>query len=87
MFQVLILICSIGVSRSDCQIETATDVIQGPVVANEIMCALHGQAYIAPTAIAPRPDKEYVKLKCQRAPAVKEALQRRATRAAAGGRP
>jgi hypothetical protein len=66
MFQVLILICAAGVAPADCQIETAIDVIHGPRVASEIMCGLHGQAYIAQTSLRPGRAGEYVKLACLR---------------------
>ncbi len=68
MLQVLILVCSISVAPADCQIETALEVINGPPAENEMMCGLHGQAYIAQTSLVPRFDREYVKLKCLRRP-------------------
>jgi hypothetical protein len=73
MFQVLVLICSLDLAPSQCQGDTALDVIRGPVVANEIMCGLHGQAYIAPTAIPNRGAKEYVKIACLRSRRIGEA--------------
>lgn len=66
MFQVLILVCSVNLAPADCQIETALDLINGPPVANEVMCGLHGQAYIAQTSLSPRSAGEYVKVKCMR---------------------
>lgn len=64
MFQILILICSIDVPPAECQIGTALDLIHGPRVPNEVMCGLHGQAYIAQTSLElPRPG-EYIKVKC-----------------------
>jgi hypothetical protein len=66
MFQVLILVCSIGVAPADCQIETALDVVNGPLVASEMLCGLHGQAYIAQTSLRPASPGEYVKVKCLR---------------------
>jgi hypothetical protein len=63
---VVILICSTSLGRSDCQMNTALDVIRGPNVANEMMCALQGQTTIAATAVAPRNGDEYVKILCVR---------------------
>lgn len=65
MFKVLILVCSINTTPADCQTDTAVDVISGPEAANQSVCGLHGQAYIADTALgtALRAD-EYVKVKC-----------------------
>jgi hypothetical protein len=40
---VVILICSASLDRPDCQLNTALDVIRGPNVANEMMCALPRQ--------------------------------------------
>ena len=67
MFKVLILVCSIQLSPPDCQTNTATAVISGPDAANESVCGLYGQAYVAETAIGTglRND-EYVKIKCTR---------------------
>lgn len=72
MFQVLVLICSLDLAPSQCRGDTALDVIRGPVVANEMMCGLHGQAYIAPTALPNRGAREYVKISCQRSRKVGE---------------
>jgi hypothetical protein len=77
MFQVLILICSVGLAPGDCQVETALDVVRGPSAPNALLCGLHGQAYIAPTALAPRGPGEYVKIKCLRQPPARQALQHR----------
>jgi hypothetical protein len=66
MFQVLILVCSVTLPASDCQSATALDVFRGPAVANEVMCALHGQAYLAQTSLGSRGPGEYLKIKCMR---------------------
>jgi hypothetical protein len=67
MFSVLILICSTALTPPQCQRETALDVIQGPQVANEIQCGLHGQAFYAETVMGGAlREGEYLKLKCQR---------------------
>ncbi len=77
MFRILILICSIHLAPSDCQIETALDVVYGPTVANEVMCGLHGQAYIATSTLAPRGPEEYVKIKCLPTLIIEREMQRR----------
>ena len=67
MFKVLILVCSINITPADCQMDTAVDVISGPEAANQSVCGLYGQAYIADTALgAALRDDEYVKVKCTR---------------------
>jgi hypothetical protein len=67
MFKVLILICSLNVAPGDCQTNTAIDVISGPEAANQSLCGLYGQAYIADTALGiQRHDNEYVKVRCTR---------------------
>lgn len=65
---VIILVCAVALARADCQPMTATTVIQGPPAVNEIMCVMHGQAYLAGTQIGRdlRPDEEYVKVLCRR---------------------
>jgi len=67
VFKILILVCSINLAPADCQTNTALDVISGPEAANQSVCGLYGQAYIADTALgtALRSD-EYVKVKCTR---------------------
>jgi hypothetical protein len=63
---VVILICSATLSRSECQLNTASDVMRAPNVANEIMCALSGQSMLAATALAPTGRDEYVNIVCIR---------------------
>jgi hypothetical protein len=63
---VVILVCSAAIGRADCQLNTALDVIRGPNVANEIMCAFMGQATLAATALKPRAGDEYIKVLCTR---------------------
>lgn len=67
MFKILILICSVGLSPAECRTDTALDVIQGPDASSEAMCGLHGQAYLAETALGERRrENEYVKISCTR---------------------
>lgn len=64
MLQVLILVCSVSVSPSECRPETALDVISGPDAGSLMSCMLGSQAMLARTAqIGQRPN-EYVKIRC-----------------------
>ena len=65
MLKMLILVCAVGIAPADCRPQSALDVISGPDVASPVMCGLHGQAYIAETALANRRhDDEYLKIVC-----------------------
>jgi hypothetical protein len=65
MLKMLILVCALGVSPAECRPQSALDVISGPDVAIPVMCGLHGQAYVADTALAiRRHDDEYLKIIC-----------------------
>jgi hypothetical protein len=67
MFKILILICSVNLAPAECQVNTALDVIDGPEASSEVLCGMHGQAYIADTALGVRPhEDEYVKVRCTR---------------------
>jgi hypothetical protein len=65
-YSILILVCSLSVSPSECRPDTAIDVVQGPKVPSAVQCGLMGQATIAGVAIAPREGEEYVKIVCRR---------------------
>lgn len=65
-FSIVVLVCSMSLSHSDCQPWNAIDVVQGPKVKNEVMCGLFGETQLAQTAIAPRPGEEYTKVMCIR---------------------
>jgi hypothetical protein len=80
VFQIMILICAIDIAHSSCQPNNASDVIRGPEVANELMCGLHGQAFLASTTLAPRSGREYLKIQCLRS-----SERREARREAEGG--
>lgn len=68
MLKMLILICAAGVSPADCRPQLALDVIRGPDVASPMLCGLHGQAYVAESALANRRrDDEYLKIVCVKA--------------------
>jgi hypothetical protein len=67
MFKILILICSVNLAPGDCQVNTALDVIDGPEAYSQALCGMHGQAFIADTALGVRHrDDEYVKVRCTR---------------------
>lgn len=81
MFKTVILVCAMNVAPPDCQNETALDIISGPLAANELMCGLHGQAYIAGAGYMERHPGEYIKIKCTRtAPTAKMAVRTEALR-------
>jgi hypothetical protein len=63
--KILILICALELS--DCSIETATVVIQGPEARTPAQCGLHGQAHLAGTATADYfDDDHYLRVVCKR---------------------
>ena len=63
-YSILILICSTALSHSDCEAKTAVDVVRGPTVNNEIMCALNAQTMIARTDLVQGDGSEYMKVVC-----------------------
>ena len=63
-YSIMILICSTALSHSDCQPDTALDVVRGPQVDNAIMCSLNAQTMIARTDLVPADGTEYVKVVC-----------------------
>lgn len=64
-FSALLLICSTTLTPPERQPSTALSVIAGPDTASEVQCALHGQAFVATTAVAPG-DGEFLKIQCRR---------------------
>ena len=65
MFRVILLVCAAHIHQSDCQINTALTVLQGPDASNEMACGLQSQAYFASTALAETlADDEYLKVTC-----------------------
>lgn len=66
MFQVLVLVCSIGIAPVDCQTDTAIRTIRGPEAGNEVQCGLYGQAYFAENGQYELGDGEYLKVMCTR---------------------
>jgi hypothetical protein len=63
-FSMMILICSTALSHSDCQPNTALDLMRGPPVDNAIMCSLNAQTMIARTDLVQGDGTHYVKVVC-----------------------
>jgi hypothetical protein len=69
MFQVVILLCSVGLSPAACDEVTATSVIAAPPAVTQIECMVSGQQYVADTALGDGLARDqYVKVRCTRAP-------------------
>jgi hypothetical protein len=65
VFEVIILVCSLGLSPAECQEDSAFDVIHAPVETGSVMnCGLYGQAFVAQTSLAKRLDGTYLKIRC-----------------------
>jgi hypothetical protein len=65
-YSIVILICSSALSHSDCQPNTALDVVRGPQVNNPVMCALDAQTMLARTDLVQAGEAQYVKVVCTR---------------------
>jgi hypothetical protein len=63
-YTVVILICSIALSHSDCQPGTALDVVRGPQVDNAITCAMNSQTMMARTDLVQGGHDQYMKVVC-----------------------
>ncbi len=61
-YSIIILICSAALSRADCQVNTAFDVVRGPEADNVMMCAMNAQMMMARTDLVR--DSEYIKVVC-----------------------
>ena len=70
MLTALVLVCSLAVTPElrDCDQSNATDVMRVPEeFSNPMTCMMHGQAYVADTAVGRRlADDERVKVACTR---------------------
>jgi hypothetical protein len=65
VLEVIILVCSLGLSPAECQEDSAFDVIHAPVETGSMMnCGLYGQAFVAQTSLAKRLDGTYLKIRC-----------------------
>ena len=65
-YSIIILVCSTTLSHSDCQADTALDVVRGPSVVNPIMCALNAQTMMARTDLVRGDRAQYMKVVCAR---------------------
>jgi hypothetical protein len=68
MLKIVILICAASLNHSACTMETALDIVQSMKVSTPQQCGFMSQAMLAPTAIIPDPDKQYVKVMCVHVP-------------------
>ncbi len=67
MFKVILLVCAASVPRSDCQPNTALQVVLGSDANNAISCLMQSQSSLAGTTIGRTLSKaEYIKVKCVR---------------------
>jgi len=62
-YSIVILICSASLSHSDCQLNTALDVVRGPRVNNPVMCGLNAQTMLARTDLV-QGGAQYMKVLC-----------------------
>lgn len=74
MLKILVLICPMSMDHAACNPETAIDIVRSMRVASPQQCAFMGQALLAPTALAPDPGKQYMKIMCVPEPAQTIAL-------------
>jgi hypothetical protein len=65
-YSIVILICTTALSHSDCQPDTALDVVRGPEVDNPVMCALNAQTMLARTDLVQAGGAQYMKVVCTR---------------------
>lgn len=63
LYQVVVLVCGMGMPHGDCTRASAYDVIVAPEPQTLGMCAVHGQQYIAGTSLSL--DDSYVKIQCR----------------------
>ena len=63
-YSMVILICSTALSHSDCQPNTALDVVRGPQADVSVMCALNSQTMIARTDLVQAGGAQYMKVVC-----------------------
>ena len=61
---IVILICSTALSHSDCQFNSAVDVVRAPKVDNVVVCALNAQTMMARTDFVRADGAQYVKVVC-----------------------
>ena len=73
----LILICSAVLAKSDCTIDTATDMLVGLDANTPIECLMNSEALVAQSALAPQLEKnQYLMVVCVPKETVAGILQR-----------
>ena len=65
-YSIIIFVCSTALSHSDCQADTAFDVVRGPSVSNPIMCTMNAQTMMARTDLVRGDRAQYMKVVCAR---------------------
>ena len=65
-YSIVILICSATLSRSECQPETAFDLVRGPQVENGAMCSFNAQTMMARTDFLQLGGSQYMTVICAR---------------------
>jgi hypothetical protein len=73
-YSIIILICSLTLSQSDCEPKTALDVVRGPKADNSIMCAMYAQMMMARTDLIQGDGAQYMKVLCKPTKTVDEWL-------------
>jgi hypothetical protein len=63
-YSIAILICSTAFFFSDCQFNSAVDVVRGPKVDNVVMCGLNAQTMMARTDFVQADGAQYMKVVC-----------------------
>ncbi len=66
MYSIIVLICSTALSHSDCQRDTALDVVRGQTVDNPVMCTLNAQTMMARSDFVQSDKGQYMKVVCAR---------------------
>jgi hypothetical protein len=82
-YYMVILVCSVTLSHSDCQPNTAVDVVRGPQADNPVMCGAYAQMMMARTDLVQA--NEYMKVLCKPSKTVDEWLAELEARKAAVG--
>jgi len=64
-YSIIVLICSMALSHSDCQLKTALDIVRGPQADNPVMCAMYAQVMMARTDLMRGDGAQYMKVLCK----------------------
>jgi hypothetical protein len=66
VFEIVVLVCSLSLSQTECQEDSALDVVHTPATGSTMNCGLYGQAFVAQTSLARRLEGTYLKIRCGR---------------------